>query len=202
LRDARVGAGACAWSRSRAGASATDTAGTDADVIGAQLVRHPLRPLCRVLERVVQASFLGRNAVRVGAAGPTLLLDEVRHATHLEGAPDLVERVAVVAHDLAGLGDIAGLLGELEQGELPSSTLRNGGHLVFAVFGVWRFPKYPRDREAALLLRRATCRTNTRLGHASALNPAHLTSILEVVVGVLKDQAVAGVSPRNQPMSF
>jgi hypothetical protein len=52
------------------------------------------------------------------------------HATDLEGALDLVERVAVVAHDAAGLGAVAQFLGQVEQGQLPSGTLRQGGHQV------------------------------------------------------------------------
>jgi hypothetical protein len=34
----------------------------------------------------------------------------------------------VVAHQPAGLGDVTELLGELEQRELPSGTLGQGGH--------------------------------------------------------------------------
>jgi CSLREA domain-containing protein len=76
-----------------------------------------------------------RAAVEEGCLRPALLLDEGRDPADLDGAADLVERVAVVAHDAAGLGDVAQLLGELEQGELPSSTLGQGGHSVFSFVG-------------------------------------------------------------------
>jgi hypothetical protein len=40
------------------------------------------------------------------------------HAAGLEGAPDLVEQVAVIAHELAGLGDVAKLFGEFSRENL------------------------------------------------------------------------------------
>jgi len=84
---------------------APDAAGTDVHVVEAQLIRHPLRPLRRVLQRVVEDSLLdvGSDAVRVWVSGAALLLDERGDAADLEGALYLVERVAVVAHQLASL---------------------------------------------------------------------------------------------------
>ena len=80
-----------------------------------ELVRHPLLPPGRVLECVLEdlCLDLGRDAVGVRAARTALLLDQRVHAADLERALDLVERVAVVAHDLAGLGHVPQFLGEL-----------------------------------------------------------------------------------------
>jgi hypothetical protein len=61
-------------------------------------------------------------------AGASALRDHRAHATHLEGAADLVERVAVVAHDLAGLAGVVQFLGKLQQGKLAFGTLGDSGH--------------------------------------------------------------------------
>src|SRR5262245_27747789 len=71
-----------------------------------------------------------RHAIGVRSARPATLLDQGGGSSHLEGALDLVERVAVVAHDLAGLRDVPQLGGELQQRQLPSGTLWQGGHRV------------------------------------------------------------------------
>lgn len=57
------------------------------------------------------------------------LFDHRGDAAGLEGTLDLVERVAVVAHQLAGLGHIAEFFGQLQQGRLALGTLGCGGHL-------------------------------------------------------------------------
>jgi hypothetical protein len=49
-------------------------------------------------------------------------------ATDLEGATDFVESVAVVAHDLAGTGDITEFVGQLQQRQLAFGTLGQSGH--------------------------------------------------------------------------
>jgi len=69
-----------------------------------------------------------RDAVGMRSPRATALLDESGHPADLEGAADLIERVAVIAHDAAGLRDALQLLGKMQQGELPSSTLSQGGH--------------------------------------------------------------------------
>jgi hypothetical protein len=51
----------------------------------------------------------------VRVARSALLLDERGHAADLEGALHLVERVAVVAHQLAGFRHVAELFCELQQ---------------------------------------------------------------------------------------
>jgi hypothetical protein len=86
--------------------------------------------------------------------GPPAILDEGCHAAGLEGAFDLVEGVAVVAHDVAGTGDVAELLGEFEQRELASGTLGRGGHLgSSSVIGGWRFQFTSENRLAAAFIR-------------------------------------------------
>jgi len=59
----------------------------------------------------------------MGIARAAALLDEGGHAAGLEGLPNLVERVAVEAHDLGRLGDVAEFLGQLQQGPLALDTL-------------------------------------------------------------------------------
>src|SRR6185312_667580 len=93
---------------------------------------------------------VGRDAIRMRVPRPALLLDERGDAADLKRALHLVERVAVVAHDLAGLGHVAQLLSELQQGQFPSGTLAGGGHSVLQGFGVWRFQNTPSDRVAAV----------------------------------------------------
>jgi hypothetical protein len=57
------------------------------------------------------------------------LFDESCDATDLEGTFDFVEGVAVIAHELAGFGDVAELLGELQQGQFSLGTLGERSHL-------------------------------------------------------------------------
>jgi hypothetical protein len=66
---------------------------------------------------------LGRHPIGVWPAGAAALFNERRHATGLEGPADLVEGVAVVAHETAGLGDVLELGRKLQQRELASRTL-------------------------------------------------------------------------------
>jgi hypothetical protein len=82
--------------------------------------------------------------------GSTFVFDERGDASDLEGASDFVEGVAMVAHDVAGFGHVAELLGEFEQGQFPSGTLGRGGHLgSSSVIGGWRFQFTSEDRVAA-----------------------------------------------------
>jgi hypothetical protein len=64
----------------------------------------------------------------VRLAGATALRDQCTHATHLEGAVDLVERGAVVAHDLAGVAGVVQFLDKLQQGKLAFGTLGESGY--------------------------------------------------------------------------
>src|SRR6185312_488908 len=84
---------------------APNAARADVHVVEAQLIRHPLRPLRRILQRVVEDSLLDvrSDAIRVRVTRAALLLDERGDTADLKGALHLVERVAVVAHQLASL---------------------------------------------------------------------------------------------------
>ncbi len=68
----------------------------------------------------------------MGIFRPAALLDQGAHAADLEGSADLVEGVAVIAHDFAGLGDVAELFGQLQQRQLALGTLCSRGHRVFS----------------------------------------------------------------------
>ena len=87
----------------------------------------------RVGQSVVEDLLLNvlGKAIRVLSPRAALLLGQRRGAADVEGALHLVERVAVVAHDLAALGDVAQFFSELEQRELSSGTLCLGGDSVF-----------------------------------------------------------------------
>jgi hypothetical protein len=63
---------------------------------------------------------------------PALVFDEISHPTGLERAAHLVEGVAVIAHDLARLGDVAKLLGQLQQRQLAFGTLRQSSNSGFS----------------------------------------------------------------------
>lgn len=82
--------------------------------------------------------------------GSTFVLDKRGDTADLERTSDFVEGVSMVAHDVAGFGHVAELLGELEQGQFPSGTLGGGGHLgSSSVIGGWRFQFTSEDRVAA-----------------------------------------------------
>lgn len=104
---------------------------TDLDAGESKLVGDELRSLGGVLEAEVEDGGLdlGTDAVGMGAARPALLLDEAGDTGGLEGALDLVERVAVIAHELACPGDVAEFLGQLQQRELALGNLLGSGHL-------------------------------------------------------------------------
>ncbi len=119
---------------------ATNARGTDLDSRQSELVGDELCALGRVQQVEVEDGLLdlGRDAVGMRVAWPAALLDQGIEAAHLVGAADLVEQVAVVAHELTGLGHVAKGLGEMEQGFLAFDSVRCGGHLVSPVVGtVW-----------------------------------------------------------------
>ena len=68
------------------------------------------------------------DAVRMWPSRATALLDKRGDAADLKRPADFVEGVAVVAHDAAGFSDVLQFLGKMQQRELPSSTLGQGGH--------------------------------------------------------------------------
>ena len=67
-------------------------------------------------------------AVRIRTPRTAFLLNESGDASDLKGAAHFVERVAVVAHDPAGLRYVAELLGELKQRQFAFRTFCNSGH--------------------------------------------------------------------------
>jgi hypothetical protein len=99
----------------------SDAASADVHVVEAELIRNALRAVSRGLQRVIENPRLDvrSDAVWMRIGRTTLLLDERSHATDLEGALHLVERVAVIAHQFAGLRDVAELFGELRQRQCP-----------------------------------------------------------------------------------
>lgn len=86
----------------------------------AQLIGHPLGAVGRTGEAIIQDLGLDLRGdtvgMRIACAAPAF--DQPGHAAGLEGPADLVERVPVVAHDLAGAGHVARFIGQLQQGEL------------------------------------------------------------------------------------
>src|SRR5690606_39512456 len=77
----------------------------DLDPLQAQLVGDELRASGGMGQAEVEDGRLdlGRDPVRVRPTRAAALLDQGSDAAGLEGALDLVERIAVVAHDLARL---------------------------------------------------------------------------------------------------
>src|SRR5690606_28491274 len=107
---------------------ATNTADADVHAGQAELVGDPLRSVGGERERAVEDAFLHLlgHAVGVGAARASLPLEQRLDASDLEGALDLVEGVAVVAHNAARLATLPSSLSELEQGQLSSGALWQG----------------------------------------------------------------------------
>ena len=97
----------------------------DLNALQAQLVGDELRTLGGMGQAEVEDDLfdLGRDPVGVWPARAATLFDQGGDSAGLEGALDLVERVTVVAHDLARLGDVAEFLGQLQQRELALGTL-------------------------------------------------------------------------------
>lgn len=54
---------------------------------------------------------LGRDPIGVGIARTAFVFDQRGDAAGLEGLTHFVERVAVIAHDPSGLGDVVQFLG-------------------------------------------------------------------------------------------
>jgi hypothetical protein len=109
---------------------AADPGDTDVDALKSELIGHTLGAVRGMVKRVGEdlgLELLG-DAVRMGPPRPAALFDQGGDATDLEGPADLVEGFPVVAHDAAGLGDVLELLRQLQQRQLPSSTLSDGGH--------------------------------------------------------------------------
>jgi hypothetical protein len=132
----------------------THAAGTDVCSPEAKFIRNALRSMRGKFERVVEdhlALDLGGDAIGMRISRTAALLDEGGNAADLERTTDLVERIAMIAHDLAGSGDVPELFGQLQQGQLPLGTLRERSHL--GTPDSWWFGDYqsiPETRVAAL----------------------------------------------------
>jgi len=89
----------------------------DVDVLQAQLVGHALSTVGGMLQGVGQDLRFDvlRDAVGMWAPRTAALLDERGNAADLERPADLIEGIAVVAHDAAGLGDVLQLLSKMQQ---------------------------------------------------------------------------------------
>lgn len=92
-------------------------AGRDLDAAQYQLLRHPQRTVAGMFERMVEDRLLdlGRHPVRVRALGAGQPVEQPVGAIGLEVAADLIELLARIAHQLAGVGDVAEVGGELQQ---------------------------------------------------------------------------------------
>ncbi len=110
---------------------AAHPAGRDIEALEAQLVGYALGPVGGSLQGVGEDLLLdlGGDAAGVGVARPAPALHQGGYTASLEGPAHLVEGVAMLAHDLAGSGNVPELLGQLQQRELFSSTLRQCAHL-------------------------------------------------------------------------
>ena len=97
----------------------------DVDALEAELVGDTLGTVGGLFEAQVEDALLDGlgDPVRMRVPGAAALLDEGGHAADLERLLDLVEGVAVVAHDLAGLRDVAQFFGQLQQRQLTLGTL-------------------------------------------------------------------------------
>jgi len=111
--------------------NAADAAGADLGASQAQLIGDSLRAVRREAQGVIEDLLfdLGRHAIWMRITRPAFLLDQCSDAADLKGPPDLVEGVAVVAHQLAGLRYVAEFLGQLQQGEFSLGTLRERSYL-------------------------------------------------------------------------
>jgi hypothetical protein len=104
---------------------------------------------------------------------PHALIERVRDGTLtlIKGATNLVERVAVIAHELASFRDVAELFSELQQRQFSLGTLSKRSHSDFSlVVGTSTIPIYPGDPGGCVFVcgvmlsdrKRADCRKNTR----------------------------------------
>ena len=102
-----------------------DAGRIDVDTLEPELIGDALGAVGGLLE--TQGEDLLRNglgdSIGVRIFRSPSLLDQSCNATDFEGLLDLVEGITMVVHDLAGLGDVAQYLGELQQWEIALGTL-------------------------------------------------------------------------------
>ena len=91
--------------------------GTDVDTLEPEFIGDALGAVNGLLETQLEDLLLNGfgDLIGVRILWSPALLDKSRNAADFEGLLDLIEGVTVVAHDLAGLGDVAQFLGELQQ---------------------------------------------------------------------------------------
>ncbi|MFO1307072.1 MAG: hypothetical protein U1F64_01310 [Burkholderiales bacterium] len=124
------------------------------DALEPQVVGHPRRPARGELEAIAEDAFLdlGCDAIGMRIAGTALLFDQRSDAPGLKGTAHFIKAVAMEAHDLGGLGDVAEFLGELQQRQFAFDTLSQSGHWPSPEqLTVWRSSIYPEDPVAARL---------------------------------------------------
>jgi len=104
----------------------------DLDALQHQFVGDPQRAVAGVLQGVVENGPLDIPGYPVGVrpARAGQPVDQPRRPVGLEVAPDLVELLARIAHQLAGLGHVVQVRRQFEQGELASCYLVLRGHVV------------------------------------------------------------------------
>lgn len=112
-------------------------AGGDLDALQHQLLRYPHlrdphRPVARMGQRVIEDGGLDRLGQPVGmwSARPGQPIDQTGRAVSLEVAADLVELLAAVADQLAGLGHITEVRCQLQQAQLAACYLLFRGHVA------------------------------------------------------------------------
>jgi len=102
-----------------------------------QLIGHPLGSVARMFKGVGQDGILHLLGypVRMRSAGSRQTIDNALSPIDLEVAADLVELLAAVAHDPAGLRDVPQFLTQLQQAKLATCYLLSlsGGHAVLRV---------------------------------------------------------------------
>jgi len=115
---------------------AADGSRSDVNPPEKELLADPEASLGRVLQAVVEEDlfkFLGEPA-GVGIAGTPDFIQEGLGAHGLEVPSDLVELLAGIPHDLAGLGDVVEVGSEFQERELPAGSFLRysgvGGHSV------------------------------------------------------------------------
>jgi len=112
---------------------AAHAAGRDLDALQSQLLLDARRAVAGMGERVIEDGRLDLRGDAIGmrALGTGQPIDQAVGAVGLEVAADLVELLARVAHQLAGLGDVVEVARQLEQRELaPCYFVGGRGHVV------------------------------------------------------------------------
>jgi hypothetical protein len=110
---------------------AADAAGGDADLAQGEFVGDAQAAVCGEIEGVLEDGVLNvlGQAVGMGFLGTGQAVEQALGAEGLEVPSDLVELLAGVTHDLAGLGYVVEFSGEFEEAELAACDFVSGGHV-------------------------------------------------------------------------